>query len=572
MAPETSKGASPAAFIPLVPVVVKTEATRTRVVTPVEKVSSESGSEPPAAAEIGVVGLTCRTCEGWPEVPRALDRRSSERRERQAFGTTYHLDLCGPVTLSICGCMYLLVVLDNFSRYMLVYGLRWKSAALDGFKVAITDLAKYGRGNIETIRVDMGTEWTSDVFRMFCANAGIRIEYTAPNTPQQNAPVENAIWRLMKGGTICRRSAAAQFDLPDFSVIPGLDPRADGLWLESVRYIAACYNRCGTKANPGNISPHEAFTGKKPDAIVVPFFQPVVLRVVRASKLDDQSEGDYFLGESYQHGRSTARLLKRSTGRVCHSRDFVFCVWSCRICPGGGSSRCPRHAAASCARVAAADTFATWAFAAATDVHYCAAAAPAPTAEAVWDGAACRASAHFGVTLAPTTARAVAWGRWAAHEFAARGDGTSASRGGVAASLAPGDHGTSSGSHGGHGRRPHGEPHEIRGETRSSIVGSGKQRATVSPMMAGGATVADGIPCGLVARFARREDIDIAIMNQRPPHDRPELPLCRGIDLRVPKTFAEATSFSYEHRNLFIDAMRREFHGLLSAGTFTVAN
>lgn len=237
--------------------------------------------------------------------------------------------------------MYLLVVLDSFSRFILVYGLRRKSAALDGFKVAITDLAKYGRGNIETIRVDMGTEWTSDVFRMFCANAGIRIEYTAPNTPQQNAPVENAIWRLMKGGTICRRSAAEQFDLPDFSVIPGLDPRGDCLWLESVRYIAACYNRCGTKANPGNISPHEAFTGKKPDAIVVPFLQPVVLRGVRATKLDDQSEPDYFLGQSYQHGRSTARLLKRSTGRVCHSRDFVFVSGAAASAGKGGAVNVP---------------------------------------------------------------------------------------------------------------------------------------------------------------------------------------------------------------------------------------
>ena len=106
----------------------------------------------------------------------------------------------------------------------------------------------------------------------------------------------------------------------------------------------------------------------------------------------------------------------------------------------------------------------------------------------------------------------------------------------------------------------------------SQEQGEQRQRVVVSPMTVAGAGVEGGVPCALVVRFARREDIDIAIMNQRPPHDRPELPTCRGMDLRVPKNFAEATAWSYQHRHHFIDAMCREFHGLLSAGTFTVAN
>ena len=102
--------------------------------------------------------------------------------------------------------------------------------------------------------------------------------------------------------------------------------------------------------------------------------------------------------------------------------------------------------------------------------------------------------------------------------------------------------------------------------------GEEQARPVVAPMVAGGAGAAGGVPCALVTRFARRKDTDIDIMNQRPPHDRPELPQCRRSDLRAPKTFAEATSLQFEHRHLFMDAMIREFHGLLSAGTFTVAN
>ncbi|MEP2272253.1 MAG: hypothetical protein ABJI23_13215 [Marinobacter sp.] len=75
-------------------------------------------------------------------------------------GITFHLDLGGKISVSIGGGMYLLVVLDSYSWFVLVYGLRSKSDALAGVKVAMTDLSKYRRANIECFRVDMGTEWT----------------------------------------------------------------------------------------------------------------------------------------------------------------------------------------------------------------------------------------------------------------------------------------------------------------------------------------------------------------------------------------------------------------------------
>lgn len=254
-------------------------------------------------------------------------------------GTTYHLDLCGAMVASLCGSMYLLVVLDSFSRFMLVYGLRRKSDALAGVKLDITDLAKYHRGNVEVFRVDMGTEWTGQEFRSFCANAGIRIEYTAPHTPQQNAPVESAIWRVMKGGTVCRRSAVEQFNI-NYSDIPNVDGRGDRLWMESARYSAGVLQPL-REANPGNISPHEALTGNRPDGIILSFMQPGLMRAVRGTKLDDQSVKCYYTGQGYQHGRSTVRVLKASTGNICHTRDIVWisATWAPGV--GGGINGTP---------------------------------------------------------------------------------------------------------------------------------------------------------------------------------------------------------------------------------------
>eukprot|EP00903_Cladosiphon_okamuranus_P006408 g6272.t1 len=71
-----------------------------------------------------------------------------------------------------------------------------------------------------------------------------------------------------------------------------------------------------TKANPGNISPHEAFTGRKPDNIVLAFFQPGLMRVEKAMKIDDQAVRCYFLNFGYNHARNTVKVLRADTGRT----------------------------------------------------------------------------------------------------------------------------------------------------------------------------------------------------------------------------------------------------------------
>ena len=518
--------------------------------------------------------------------------------------------------------MYLLVVLDSYSRFVLVYGLRRKSDALAGVKVAITDLSKYHRANIECFRVDMGTEWTNAEFRAFCADAVIRLEFTAPDTPQQNAPVESAIWRLMKGGTVCRRSAAEQFGIPDFSVIPGLDPRGDGLWLESVRYIAGCLNRCSTKANPGNISPYEAFTGIKPDAIVLPFFQPGMMRVIRKTKLDDQSAKCYFLGHGYQHGRSTVRVLKASTGQVCHTRDIVWISRSAASLPTPLAAAPPqpptvqprfrprayRHPFWFAGPAASAGEGGVVGIPA-TQQPLPPSSSP-PTPAPLLPPPQPRLSGT-GLPLAtpPLTSPPPAPPQPLALLPGAAGPSASGpppeetplprpasampplSRRAIT-ELRPGRTGgmadaritsrtRSGGTRGGGDATRHNHGllslsgrdvllsalatqdlvNTLRAEPGGGMPGQGEQH--------GGGSV----PVALVTHFARREDIDIAIMEQRPHHDLPELPLlCHGSYLRVTKTFTEATSQRYQYRHLFEDAMCRGFHGLISAGTFTIAN
>ena len=67
----------------------------------------------------------------------------------------------------------------------------------------VADINNMGRPHC--LRTDNGGESTSRDYVEFCDSAEIRREYTAPGKPQQNAVVECAIWRAMKGGHAARR-------------------------------------------------------------------------------------------------------------------------------------------------------------------------------------------------------------------------------------------------------------------------------------------------------------------------------------------------------------------------------
>ncbi|CAB1113202.1 unnamed protein product [Ectocarpus sp. CCAP 1310/34] len=65
-----------------------------------------------------------------------------------------------------------------------------------------------------------------------------------------------------------------------------------------------------------------------------------------------------------------------------------------------------------------------------------------------------------------------------------------------------------------------------------------------------------GVPLGLVARLATRDDLDSAVREMEPPLLRPDMPRCHAKDLRVPQTFKEARQS--EHSEQFMDAAKRE--------------
>ncbi|CAB1110719.1 unnamed protein product [Ectocarpus sp. CCAP 1310/34] len=138
-------------------------------------------------------------CAGYVE---AKGRRAPvPRRGTRAavpFGKV-HIDLTGPFSDALDGSRYLIMFVDSASRWQRGYGMRAKSDTLKFVQRFLADMN--GMGTPGCFRMDNGGEFTGSAFTSFCDAAGIRREHTAPDTPKQNAVVESAIWRAMKGVT-----------------------------------------------------------------------------------------------------------------------------------------------------------------------------------------------------------------------------------------------------------------------------------------------------------------------------------------------------------------------------------
>ena len=102
-----------------------------------------------------------------------------------------HVDLMGLTrTESMGGKRYIMVVVDDFSRYSWVDFLRKKSEACDKMERLCKRLQNEKGVPIVRIRSDHGKEFENAKFEVFCNEHGIKKEFLAAKTPQQSGVVE----------------------------------------------------------------------------------------------------------------------------------------------------------------------------------------------------------------------------------------------------------------------------------------------------------------------------------------------------------------------------------------------
>ncbi|KAJ9543964.1 hypothetical protein OSB04_023671 [Centaurea solstitialis] len=102
-----------------------------------------------------------------------------------------HMDLCGPMRVqSINGKKYVLVIVDDFSRYTWANFLRSKDGASDIIISFIRSVQVRLQLLVQVIRTDNGTESKNRTLDLFLDSVGITHTFSAAQTPQQNGVVE----------------------------------------------------------------------------------------------------------------------------------------------------------------------------------------------------------------------------------------------------------------------------------------------------------------------------------------------------------------------------------------------
>nr|GEX65351.1 hypothetical protein [Tanacetum cinerariifolium] len=103
-----------------------------------------------------------------------------------------HMDLYGPMRVaSINGKRYVLVIVDDYSRYTWVHFLRTKDETPEVIKNFLKKISGCLHAPVIIVHTDNGTEFKNHVLKEYFDSVGIKHETSAAKTPQQNGVVEH---------------------------------------------------------------------------------------------------------------------------------------------------------------------------------------------------------------------------------------------------------------------------------------------------------------------------------------------------------------------------------------------
>ncbi|GJW80666.1 retrovirus-related pol polyprotein from transposon TNT 1-94 [Tanacetum coccineum] len=160
-----------------------------------------------------------------------------------------HMDLCGPMRVaSVNGKKYILVIVDDYSRFTWVKCLRSKDEALDFIIKFLKMIQVRLKVPVRRIRTDNGTEFVNQTLREYYEKVGISHETSVARSPQQNGVIERWNRTLIEAArTMLIYAKALLF-----------------LWAEAV--ATACYtqNRSIVRLRHGK-TPYELLHDKPPD-------------------------------------------------------------------------------------------------------------------------------------------------------------------------------------------------------------------------------------------------------------------------------------------------------------------
>ncbi|KAH9704361.1 Integrase catalytic domain-containing protein [Citrus sinensis] len=205
------------------------------------------------------------------------------------------------------GARYLITFIDDYSRKLWVYILKYKSEALDKFKEWTALMENQRRKKVKRLKTDNGLEYCSNEFDEFCKRLGIARHKTVRHTPQQNGLAER-LNRTLIEKVRCMLLSSNLFKF---------------FWAEAAVTAAYLINRSPSSALEFK-TPQEVWSGKPPDLSNLKVFGCPAYAHIRQGKLELRAVKGYFMGYPESIKGYKIWSINRKPTRTFISRDVVF--------------------------------------------------------------------------------------------------------------------------------------------------------------------------------------------------------------------------------------------------------
>lgn len=210
-------------------------------------------------------------------------------------GDVVHSDVVGPLPRSKSGSRYMVSFVDEYSRWTTIFVIQKKTFVTSCFREFMRSFEREHNTTIKCVHSDNGGEY--DALARFAKRRGIRIQRSAPYTPQSNG--------------IAERQNRSIFEMARTSLLASGLPQS--FWAEAVSNAVSVRNRL---PDAGGVSPYERLYSRKPSLSRFRPFGCLAFALVhekKRKKLHSKSDRCILLC-TLDHGNY--RLMSLRSGRV----------------------------------------------------------------------------------------------------------------------------------------------------------------------------------------------------------------------------------------------------------------
>ncbi|GKB03525.1 retrovirus-related pol polyprotein from transposon TNT 1-94 [Tanacetum coccineum] len=249
----------------------------------------------------------CSSCELGKAKRKSFHTKTTPSSKRRL--QLLHMDLCGPMRVeSINGKKYVLVIVDDFSRYTWTHFLRSKDET-PGVLIDFLTLVQRGlHAQVTTVRTDKGTEFLNKSLHAYFAKEGIRHETSTARTPEQNGVVERRNRTLVEAA----RTMLSAAKVPLF------------FWAEAI--ATTCFTQNRSLVIPRHEkTPYHIINARKPSVKFFHIFGSLCYIVRDGENLDKMKEkGDACIFVGYSTQSKAYRVFNKRTRMIVETIHVNF--------------------------------------------------------------------------------------------------------------------------------------------------------------------------------------------------------------------------------------------------------